>query len=42
MEIERGAARKMHAETDLVHVGPPRGKRRTIASGWPTGVASHL
>jgi hypothetical protein len=33
MEIERGAARTMHAETDLVHVGPPRGKRRTIAFG---------
>jgi hypothetical protein len=35
IENERGAAREMHAETDLVHVGPPRGKRRRIASGWP-------
>jgi len=37
MEIERGAARKMHAETDLVHVGPPRGKRRTrsLRDGQP-------
>jgi len=42
MGIERGAARKMHAETDLVHVGPARGKRCKIASEWPTGVASPL